>query len=132
MLNGGADASAFVAFVLEHVCGLDASTGAWTRGSHVTAAWGRRAVTGETVKPRQLWQGRAAPRLPVFLDDGRQLGIGRSRRIVSRVLGWLRAGGDQLALVTNGRQWRLVFAGLDYDAWCELTAGASGTRASST
>ena len=119
MLDGGAEASPFVAFVLEQVCGLDASTGAWTRGSHVTPTWGRRAVTGETVKPRHLWQGQRGARLPVFLDDGRQLGIGRSRRIVSRVLGWLRAGGDHLALVTNGRQWRLVFAGLDYDAWCE-------------
>ena len=119
MLDGGAEAAPFVAFVLEHVCGLDASTGAWTRGSHVTVAWGRRAVTGETVKPRQLWQGRHGARLPVFLDDGKQLGIGRSRRVVSRVLGWLRAAGDHLALLTNGRQWRLVFAGLDYDAWCE-------------
>ena len=119
ILDGGAEASPFVAFVLEQVCGLDASTGAWTRGSQVASAWGRRAVTGETVKPRHLWQGRRGARLPVFLDDGRQLGIGRSRRIVSRVLGWLRAGGDHLALVTNGRQWRLVFAGLDYDAWCE-------------
>ena len=119
MLDGGAEAAPFVAFVLEQVCGLDASTGAWTRGSHVAPAWGRRAVTGETVKPRHVWQGPCGARLPVFLDDGRQLGIGRSRRIVSRVLGWLRAGGEHLALVTNGRQWRLVFAGLDYDAWCE-------------
>ena len=119
MLDGSAEASPFVAFVLEQVCGLDASTGAWTRGSHVGPAWGRRAVTGENVKPRHLWQGRRGGRLPVFLDDGRQLGIGKSRRAVSRVLGWLRAGRDHLALVTNGRQWRLVFAGLDYDAWCE-------------
>ena len=119
MLDGGAEASPFVAFVLEQVCGLDASTGAWTRGSHVAPAWGRRAVTGETVKPRHLWQGRCGARLPVFMDDGKQLGIGRSRRIVSRVLAWLRAGRDHLALMTNGRQWRLVFAGLDYDAWCE-------------
>ena len=57
--------------------------------------------------------------MPVFLDDGKRLGIGRGRRIVSQVLGWLRAGNDHLALVTNGRQWRLLFAGLDYDAWCE-------------
>ena len=55
----------------------------------------------------------------MFVDDGRRLGVGRGRRIVSQVLGWLRAGNDHLALVTNGRQWRLLFAGLDYDAWCE-------------
>ena len=119
MLDGDAEASSFVAFVLEQVCGLDASTGAWTRGSRVASDWGRRAVTGETVKPRHLWQGRHGGRLPVFIDDGGRLGIGRSRRAVSRVLGWLRAGGEHLALVTNGRQWRLLFAGLDYDAWCE-------------
>ena len=119
MLGESGEASSFVAFVLEQVCGLDAATGAWTRGSHVGSRWGRRAVTGETVKPRHLWQGRRGGRLPVFLDDGRQLGIGKSRRAVSRVLGWLRADGDHLALVTNGRQWRLLFAGLDYDAWCE-------------
>ena len=111
--------SSFVAFVLEEVCGLDASTGDWTRGNHVAPSWGRRAITGETVKPRHLWTGRGGGRLPVFVDDGRRLGVGRGRRIVSQVLGWLRAGNDHLALVTNGRQWRLLFAGLDYDAWCE-------------
>ena len=118
----GADGSAissFVAFVLEEVCGLDASTGVWTRGNNVSPSWGRRAITGETVKPRHLWTGRDGGRVPVFLDDGRRLGVGRGRRIVSQVLGWLRAGNDHLALVTNGRQWRLLFAGLDYDAWCE-------------
>ena len=117
--GGGSGASSFVAFVLEQVCGFDASTGTWTRGSNVAPAEGRRAVTGETVKPRHLWTGRRGARLPVFLDGGRRLGVGRGRRIVSQVLGWLRAGGDHLALVTNGRQWRLVFAGLDHDAWCE-------------
>ena len=112
--EAGADSgaiSSFVAFVLEEVCDLDASTGVWTRGSNVSPSWGRRAITGETVKPRHLWSGRDGARLPVFLDGG--------RRIVSQVLGWLRAGNDHLALVTNGRQWRLLFAGLDYDAWCE-------------
>ena len=113
------DISSFVAFVLEQVCGLDAFTGTWTRGSNVSPSWGRRAITGETVKPRHLWTGRDGGRLPVFLDDGRRLGVGRGRRGVSRVLGWLRAGNDHLALLTNGRQWRLLFAGLDYDAWCE-------------
>ena len=67
--SGSADAGAsgFVAFVLERVCGFDASTGAWARG--------RRAVTGETVKPRHLWTGRRGARLPVFLDGGKRLGV---------------------------------------------------------
>ena len=119
MLDGTGDRSLFVAFVLERVCGLDASMGNWTRGNGVAPAWGRRAITGETVKPRHLWQGRRGASLPVFLDGGKRLGIGRGRRVVSQVLGWLRAGNEHLALLTNGRQWRLLFAGLDYDAWCE-------------
>ena len=55
-----ADASRFVAFVLEEMCGFDAATGVWQRGSHVPPAEGRRIVTGETVKPRHLWKGREA------------------------------------------------------------------------
>ena len=31
----------------------------------------------------------------------------------------MRAGRERLAVLTNGRQWRLVFAGLDFDAWCQ-------------
>ena len=119
ILDGSGDRSRFVAFVLEGVCGLNGSTGTWTRGSSVAPSWGRRAITGENVKPRHLWKGRRGAVLPVFLDDGKNLGIGRGRRIVSHVLGWLRAGGEHLALLTNGRQWRLLFAGLDFDAWCE-------------
>ena len=119
ILEGSGDTPSFVAFVLERICGLDASTGTWARGNSVAPTWGRRAITGETVKPRHLWTGVHGASMPVFLDDGKRLGIGRGRRIVSQVLGWLRAGNEHLALVTNGRQWRLLFAGLDYDAWCE-------------
>lgn len=48
-----------------------------------------------------------------------RLGVGRSRQLLSRVVEWLRHMQQPLALVTNGRQWRLVHAGQDYDAWCE-------------
>ena len=112
-------ASSFVAFALERIFGFDAASGEWMRGSQIPTSWGRRAVTGEMVKPRHLWQGPHGALLPVFLDAHPRLGIGRSRRTISQVIGWLRAGGQHLALATNGRQWRLIFAGLDYDASCE-------------
>ena len=119
MLEGAGDRSRFAAFVLEHVCGLDGMSGTWSRGSNVAPSWRRRAVTGESVKPSHLWIGPRDAQLPVFLNADNRLGIGRSRRTISQALGWLRAGDDSLALVTNGRQWRLLFAGLDYEAWCE-------------
>ena len=125
VLDAGADApraaetSDFVTFVLTKVCGFSADTGKWQRGSSVPKCQGRQALTGRVVKPRQLWNGRNGARLPVFFGEDPRLGIGRSRRFVSEVVEWLRAGDDRLALLTNGRQWRLLFAGLDYEASCE-------------
>lgn len=118
-LAGDGDATAFVTFVLEKVCGFGASTGSWLRGPNVGSEWSRRALTGESVKPRQVWRGERGAVLPVFFDAERQIGVGRGRRAASQVVQWLRAGNERLALLTNGRQWRLVFAGLDFDAWCE-------------
>ena len=111
--------SPFVTFVLTKICGFSVRSGSWLRGNAVPPAESRRAITGEMEKPRALWTGPNGARLPVFHDDGKRLGIGKSRRSVSRVVEWLRAGNEHLALLTNGRQWRLLFAGLDYDAWCE-------------
>ncbi len=119
LLDGGADRGGFVRFVLEEICGFNAATGSWQRGPQIGAEWGRRVITGETVKPRQLWRTSSGAMLPVFLDDETRLGIGRGRRSISQVLQWLRGGGERLAVLTNGRQWRLIFAGLDFDAWCE-------------
>ena len=55
--------SAFVAMVLEQVCGLDASTGVWARGSNVASFWGRRGAVGVLGQQRVPggWEGAAAP-----------------------------------------------------------------------
>ncbi len=119
MLDNGGGASASATFLLERICGFTADTGSWQRGNNVPTDWGRVVVTGTTVKPNHLWLGREGGVLPVFLDSEKRVGIGRGRKVTSQVLQWLRAGREQLAVVTNGRQWRLVFAGLDFDAWCE-------------
>ncbi len=119
LLAGDSEPAAFITFVLERICGFTQTTGTWLRGSAIGAEWSRRTATGETVRPRQLWRGPHGSLLPVFLDSEKQVGIGRGRRTASLVVQWLRAGGERLALLTNGRQWRLIFAGLDFDAWCE-------------
>jgi len=94
----------------------------------VETRWSYKAVSGETIKPRRIWDASEGVVLPVFVtdsaagdhyvDEGR-LGIGRGRRSVARVIEWLRRSGEKIALLTNGRQWRLLHAGTDYDAWCE-------------
>lgn len=108
-----------VSQVLESACGFSTSLGVWKRGGDVSTEWSRKAVTGESVRPRHLWQGLHGATLPVFIDDHPRLGVGRGQRIISQTLQWLRQGREQLALITNGQQWRLLFAGLDYEAFCE-------------
>jgi hypothetical protein len=113
--------------LLEGVLGLARER--WMKGNDVEARWSQKALTGEVIKPRRIWQARDGIALPVFVaesstardsyaNEGR-LGIGRGRRPVSRVVEWLRRSGEGVALLTNGRQWRLIHAGADYEAWCE-------------
>ncbi len=118
--DGGADSTGdFVAFVLEKVCGFAGGGGTWQRGAAVPAEWSRIGSTGETIRPRQLWTGPRDAVLPVFFEAGARVGVGRGRRTLSQVLQWLRAGAERLALLTNGDQWRLVFAGIDFHASVE-------------
>lgn len=114
--DGHTDLGDLLDVVLESVCGF---TSGWFKGSGVGSEWSTRAPSGENVKPRRVWQTDRGGVLPVFVDDQPRLGVGRGRRSVARVLEWLRARGLHLALLTNGRQWRLIYAGADHDAFCE-------------
>lgn len=106
--------------VLEMVCGLSETGGAkWLKGSQVTSDWSCRTPAGDNVKPRRVWQAPHGGVLPVFVDPEPRLGVGRGRHSVARVLEWLRTKDLRLGLLTNGRQWRLIYAGTDHDASCE-------------
>lgn len=115
---------ALLDFMLQDLSALPEAE--WQKAQGVDARWALRSFTGAVVKPRRLWQGPHGEVLPVFVpEDGAsrqfagRLGVGRSRKLLSRVVEWLRQKQQPLALVTNGRQWRLVHAGQDYEAWCE-------------
>ena len=116
--------STLLDFMLQDLSSLPESE--WQKAQGVDAKWALRSFTGALVKPRRVWQGPQGEVLPVFVPEegaSRQfagrLGVGRSRQLLSRVVEWLRQKQQPLALVTNGRQWRLVHAGQDYEAWCE-------------
>ena len=115
---------ALLDFMLQDLSGLPADE--WQKAQGVDTRWALKSFTGALVKPRRVWLGPNGSVLPVFVpEDGAsrqfagRLGVGRSRQLLSRVVEWLRQKQQPLALVTNGRQWRLVHAGQDYDAWCE-------------
>ncbi len=115
----GGKRTAFVAFVLEKSCGFSPPLGHWHRGSKIDASWTRRGFGGETIRPDHLWIASTGGLMPVFIDDQKRLGLGRGKRVYSHVLQWLRATGQALAVLTNGQQWRIVFAGSDFDAFVE-------------
>ncbi len=115
----GGKRTAFVAFVLEKTCGFSPPLGHWHRGSKIDALWTRRGFGGETIRPDHLWIAGTGGLMPVFIDDQKRLGLGRGKRVYSHVLQWLRATGQALAVLTNGQQWRIVFAGSDFDAFVE-------------
>ncbi|MEX0774753.1 MAG: hypothetical protein WD042_03455 [Phycisphaeraceae bacterium] len=115
----GKGRSTLVAFMLEKVCRFETPQGAWHRGSKIDSSWTRRGFGNEAIRPAHLWIGPHDSLLPVFLDDNKRLGLGRGKRTHSQALLWLRATSQSLALLTNGQQWRLIFAGLDFDAFVE-------------
>ena len=117
--NPGSTRTKFASFTLENICKYDNTNGKWYRGSNIGTDWSRPGLTGDPIRPNHLWIGKSGGCLPVFIDSNKRLGIGRGKRIISRTLQWLRKGKEQLAIVTNGFQWRIVFAGLDYEAFCE-------------
>jgi hypothetical protein len=97
----------------------------WKKGSAVDTSWSRTSITGDIIKPQRIWEGEHEAFLPVFVPDTTarrhiaRLGIGNGRRAVARVIEWLRLSSQKIAVLTNGRQFRLIHAGSDYEAWCE-------------
>ena len=57
--------------------------------------------------------------LLVMADTSGQIGRGRGRNAYARFLELLRGTGHRLGLLTNGFQFRLIYAGLDFESWCE-------------
>ena len=119
MRGGHGDVPKFVSYVLQTICRFSTDSGHWLRGSSVPSEWSRLGYAGEAIKPRQIWLGSNGAVLPVFINREKRVGVGRGKKTVSQALQWLRKGSEHLALVTNGFQWRLVYAGLDFDAWSE-------------
>jgi hypothetical protein len=122
--GSGESLGALLDGVLQDLSGLKADE--WQKAQAVETHWAITSFTGGQIKPRRIWLGPTGEVLPLFVpDDGAsrqfagRLGVGRSRQLLSRVVEWLRQQRQPLALVTNGRQWRLVYAGQDYQAWCE-------------
>src|SRR5207237_6401178 len=76
----------------------------------------------ETIRPHRVLYADDASQTPALLvmaDPSPQVGRGRGRTKYAHMLELLRGTGHRLGLLTNGQQFRLVYAGLDFESWCE-------------
>lgn len=103
--------------VLVNVCGFNLE---WKKATDIGREYSVKAITGETIRPRWILDNGDYTPLPVFMDASiKRIGVGKGRRTHARTVEWLRGKGEKLALLTNMNQWRLIYAGLDFDAWVE-------------
>jgi Eco57I restriction-modification methylase len=99
----------------------------WQKGNRVAAAWKHETLMHEHLAPQRVLFCSSDQRLPalfVWVEQARQLGQGQGRAAYGKLLELLRAKNVKLGLLTNGRQFRLCYAGLDYDSWVEWDSEA--------
>ncbi|MEM4729073.1 MAG: hypothetical protein QXH42_04850 [Thermoplasmata archaeon] len=81
------------------------------------------SITQERLRPNRVFLLNGDERHPRFLvridHENPRIGVGRGRIVYSKFLELLRGTGVQIGILTNGNQLRLIYAGADYDCWCE-------------
>lgn len=111
----------FAGEVLERFLGL----GGWQKAGNVDDRFKHTSPTGARLRPDWvLLNEDDDAQLVVRFDMSTRVGIGRGRRAHAQLVELIRATGVPVGLLTNGRQFRLIHAGPDYDAWAEWDAAA--------
>jgi hypothetical protein len=117
--SASAALGALLDVLLEDACGL---RDGWQKGNALGAADAEKLLDGKVLKPQRRWTGPGGEVLAVFATPAPQIGVGKGRRPAAQVVEYLRRRSLPLALLTNGRQWRLIWADTDSLAWAEWEA----------
>lgn len=115
----GEPLSKLLDLVLEDVCGI--ATG-WSKGPGVQAIHAERLLDGTELKPRRLLTREGQQVLAVFTTAAERIGLHQGRRPFAHAVEYLRRKYISLGLLTNGHEWRLVFADPDNLAWVQWSA----------
>jgi hypothetical protein len=105
---------------------LDYPSMCWQKETMVSDRFKWQTVTGEPLRPNRVLLDKGFEEYHRFLIkiDPRKghLGMGKGRVEYSKFLTLLRGTKVPFGVFTNGQQFRLVYAGLDYDCWVEWDA----------
>lgn len=113
---GGEALSTVLDVVLEEACGLIVG---WRKGSAVKEPDAENLLDGTRLKPQRVWEAASGDTLPLFTTATPRIGVGKGRQAVAHVVEYLRRRHTPFALLTNGREWRLIWADTDNLAWAE-------------
>jgi hypothetical protein len=113
---GGEALSTLLDVVLEEACGLIVG---WRKGSAVKEPDAENLLDGTRLKPQRVWEAASGDTLPLFTTATPRIGVGKGRQAVAHVVEYLRRRHTPFALLTNGREWRLIWADTDNLAWAE-------------
>lgn len=98
----------------------------WLKETEVTDRFKAQSVTGERLRPNRVLlhlRDMNKPRFLVKIDtDNDRIGMGRGRTEYSKFITLLRGTKVPFGILTNGYQFRLVYAGMDHDSWTEWDA----------
>ena len=108
--------------VFEDFLGHDPN--AWLKGRDIPQTYSIVSNTGLILKPTRVLMQDGSPILLLMRDQSPRLGMHKGRRSYAQFLELLRKNNTQLGILTNGDQIRLVYAGLDHDAWVQWQVDA--------
>lgn len=95
------------------------------KGKYIDSKYKLKTILGQQLSPDRVIFSNASrnnPILMVSIQKSEKLGIGKDRKSYTDFIELLRGTGVKLGLITNGVQFRLCYAGIDYDAWTEWDA----------
>jgi len=97
----------------------------WLKGQNIPQRFSILSKTGMPIKPtRVLTDDNGEPILLLQRDESQRLGMHKGRRSYAQFVELLRKTNVSLGILTNGHQIRLVYAGLDHDAWLQFQVDA--------
>ncbi|CZR97311.1 N-6 DNA Methylase [Clostridioides difficile] len=95
------------------------------KGKYIDSKYKLKTILGQSLSPDKVIFSDASRKNPILLvsiQKSERLGIGKDRKSYTEFIELLRGTGVKLGLITNGVQFRLCYAGIDYDAWTEWDA----------
>jgi len=97
----------------------------WLKGQNIPQRFSILSKTGMPIKPRRvLTDDNGEAILLLQRDESQRLGMHKGRRSYAQFVDLLRKTNVSLGVLINGHQIRLVYAGMDHDAWVQFQVDA--------